>query len=398
MKDYIILNPSWVTNAIYKVADSPKVQNDLGRFTRSDLNEIWRANQYVDMREELLALMQMGNFGICYPLRDKLNTYIIPSLLSAARPTYIWDSNQNLTIRYRYEFMPKGIVVRLIVEMHEFIEPDPSVTGIVWKTGVVLRYKNARAEVIENYNRRELVVHVIGVQRKTLLDWIRREIYKIHTTYPNLDYEELIPCNCDVCRRSSTPETYSYEKLIERIDNDKFEIECPRKPYQMVDVRQLVSDITTTTIESAEEEHLPLPGKERPASNKNINNFYFNQESLDMSEFTQNNHGGNNFQNENKGGTVYQGTNHINNNPEPKTATEAAKEIQELLVQLSEDNPLADTEDRAEHLRKALPKTRLQRSSELILTATEAAIEEIPFGKVVTAVMKKIREQEEENR
>ena len=399
LKDYIILNPSWVTNAIYKVADYPKVQNDLGRFTREDLDEIWSARQYADMREELLALMQMGNFGICYPLRDRPDTYIIPSLLSAVRPTYSWDSNQNLTIRYRYEFMPKGTVVRLIVEMHEFIELDPSITGVVWKMGAVFRYKDARAEVIENYNRRELLIRVVGVQRKTLLDWIRREIYKIHATYPNLDCEELIPCNCDACRGSENPETYAYEKLIERIDNVKYEIECPRKPYQMVDVRQLVSDITTNHIENIEEETLSLPGKERPETDRNVNNFYFNQERpRNMSQFTQNNYGGSNFQNENRGSNIYQGTNYINHHAEPKTVAEAAKEIQELLVQLSKDNPLADTEDRAEYLRKTLPKTRLQRSSELILTAAEAAIEEVPFGKVVTAVLKKIKEQEMEKK
>ncbi|NJN30669.1 MAG: hypothetical protein HC824_09775 [Synechococcales cyanobacterium RM1_1_8] len=75
------------------------------------------------MRRELLALMQ--KFAICYPLRDRPGSYIAPSLLSIDRPDYKWDDNNNLILRYEYDFMPKGILTRLIVEMHELIEPCP---------------------------------------------------------------------------------------------------------------------------------------------------------------------------------------------------------------------------------------------------------------------------------
>ena len=79
---------------------------------------------------------------------------------------------------------------------------------------------------------------------------------------------------------------------------------------------------------------------------------------------------------------------------DPKTPAEAAQEIHDLLVQLAQDNPLATNDDRAEHLRNTLPPNRLQRSIELLQTAGEAAVESLPGGKVITAVLKKVREQE----
>ena len=79
---------------------------------------------------------------------------------------------------------------------------------------------------------------------------------------------------------------------------------------------------------------------------------------------------------------------------EAKTPAEAAQEIHDLLVQLAQDNPLATDDDRAEHLRNTLPPNRLQRSIELLQTAGEAAVESLPGGKVITAVLKKVREQE----
>ncbi|MEL6552766.1 MAG: COR domain-containing protein, partial [Cyanobacteria bacterium J06621_11] len=400
LKHYVILNPTWVTNAIYKVADTDKVKEDLGRFTHKDLKEIWSASQYADMREELLGLMQMGQFGICYPLADKPGTYIIPSLLSIDRPTYHWDENQNLILRYEYGFMPKGILLRLIVEMHRFIERDQTTnTDLVWKAGVVLKHGNTRAEIIENYNKSEIVIHAIGPQRRTLIEWIRAEIYKIHATYPNLDYDELIPCNCTTCKNNPKPYFYPLQTLQDFIANQQFQIQCQKKPYQMVDVRQLISDIATTPSGNPIP-HPPLDRQNQLDDSININvtkEIRYQEAPKTMTTFNQHNHDNSQgFQTEVKdGGTANLGTNHITNNPEPKTAAEAAQEIQNLLNQLAKDNPmaLADEEERTSYIRKALPATRLQRSAELILTATEAVIEEFPGGKVITAVMKKVREQ-----
>jgi hypothetical protein len=79
---------------------------------------------------------------------------------------------------------------------------------------------------------------------------------------------------------------------------------------------------------------------------------------------------------------------------EPKTPAEAAKEIQDLLLQLAKDNPLASDDDRATHLTQKLAPNRLQRITEIIQAAGEAAVEEIPGGKIAVAVLKKVREQE----
>ncbi len=374
LKNYVILSPTWATNAVYKVTDSQKIKDDLGRFSREDLDEIWSGSEYADVQDELLALMQ--KFAICYPLRgEREGSFIAPSLLSIDRPDYHWEETNNLILRYTYEFMPKGLITRLIVEMHELIEPDDNVQGLVWKSGVVLRHGNARAEVIENYNKSELSIRVAGAQQKTLLDWIRREIYKIHRSYPNIQVEELIPCNCSKCKGQQTPVLYPLS-ILQQFETDKqYEIQCS-KSYQMVNVRRLISDVTE-----------PL-NPDFPNSS--------NRQDIMTSKFTQNNSGNaKGYQADVSGGVVYQAENiYITNNPEPKTPAEAAEEIKDLLIQLAKDNPLATEDEKAEHVRKALPPSRLQRITEIVQTAGEAAVETIPGGKIVTAVLKKVREQE----
>jgi small GTP-binding protein len=244
LKHLVILNPTWATNAVYKVMDAKLVIDNKGRFTKQDLETIWRGSQYAEMQDELLKLMQ--NFSICYPIRNLANTYIAPSLLSAERPDYKWDIPESLIFRYKYTFMPKGILTRFIVEMHDKIDSRPAPAApnsqFVWKTGVILADKSARAEVIEDYYYKHIRIRVVGFGKKSLLDTIRHEFEKIHKSYEDLKYQEIIPCNCPQCKNTEKPHTYSYGLLLRRLENNRFEIECENS-FLPVNIRRMIDEV-----------------------------------------------------------------------------------------------------------------------------------------------------------
>lgn len=240
LRKTVILKPTWGTDSVYRVLDNPKIIQNLGHFNRDDLAEIWHEEQYAIMRPELLRLMM--NFKLCYEIPSSPNNYIAPQLLSLNSPEYTWTETDNLLLRYSYEFMPKGILTRFIVEMHEWIEDQTC----VWKTGVILSQNYARAEVIELYHRNEIRIRVCGDRRRDLLTTIRHELGKIHKTYERLKYNTLVPCNCTACKGSQNPHFYIYDKLIERISNKKRTIECGNKPYLDVEISGLIDDIEPT--------------------------------------------------------------------------------------------------------------------------------------------------------
>ena len=120
LRKTVIFKPTWGTDAVYKVLDNPQVISNQGKFNRSDLDAIWHEDQYATMRPELLRLMM--NFKLCYEIPSQPNTYLAPQLLSVQQPEYAWDKDDNLLLRYSYQFMPKGILTRFIVEMHRWIE------------------------------------------------------------------------------------------------------------------------------------------------------------------------------------------------------------------------------------------------------------------------------------
>ncbi|MEH2003725.1 COR domain-containing protein, partial [Nostoc sp.] len=236
LKHYVILKPEWGTTAVYKVLDNDNVKKKLGCFTKNTLKDIWQDDEYADMRDELLQLMMQ--FKLCYEIPGRPATYIAPQLLSIEKADYTWGDRNNLILRYTYDFMPKGILTRFIVETHPWIEEQK----LVWKTGVVLNKDQTRAEVIENYNQSEIKIRVAGNRKKELMAVVTHELEKIHNSYERLQYQTLVPCNCETCKNLVTPHSYSLDSLKKRLDASRYQIECD-KSYEMVDIRRLIDDV-----------------------------------------------------------------------------------------------------------------------------------------------------------
>lgn len=231
----VILKPTWGTDAVYKVLDNQKVIENLGRFTRDDLNMIWHTPADETMRDELLHLMM--KFKLCYEVPGQRGAYIAPQLLTENHPHYKWDQEENLLLRYQYEFMPKGILLQFIVVMSALIWEQN-----VWKSGVVLEKDKTRAEVIKFYERREIHVRVAGAHKKELMTIVLHELDKIHSTYKRLKVDKLIPCNCVECKTKQKPYFYRFEILQKFVEDRQDHIQC-QQSYKMVHVRGLIDDV-----------------------------------------------------------------------------------------------------------------------------------------------------------
>ncbi|WP_293063574.1 MULTISPECIES: COR domain-containing protein [unclassified Moorena] len=233
----VILKPEWATDPVYKVLDNQEVINNKGKFTRKDLKRIWQDDKYASTRGELLELMK--KFQLCYEIPDCKDTFIAPQLLSDNQPDYDWNPSHNLILRYAYpDFMPKGIITRLIVVMHQYIDQQQ----YVWKTGVILTKDNTKAEVIEYYGKREIKIRVAGIDKRGLLSIVAYELDRIHDSYKRLKYSKLIPCNCPKCKDSQSPHSYPFETLRKFIADQEYTIQC-QTSYEMVNVLSLLDDI-----------------------------------------------------------------------------------------------------------------------------------------------------------
>ena len=257
LKNRLILKPNWATTAIYKILDNPRIKTEtLGHFNDQDLDRIWHEDQYQDMRHELLQLML--EFKVCYEIPRRKGHYIAPHLLTHNTPTYPWHPTPgDLSLRYRYKrFMPKGILTRFIVEQHKRIEnvsePD---RAHVWKTGVILIDHNTRAEIIEKYSDREIILRFTGPHQRDLLTQLKTTLDDIHddftrrdapTTQNPLDYDIVIPCNCSTCNINSNPHFFSLEDLHTFINKRIDTMQC-YKSGDGINVRRLLDNTIAPT-------------------------------------------------------------------------------------------------------------------------------------------------------
>jgi internalin A len=247
LKKVVILRPQWGTDAVYKVLDNQNVIRNLGRFTFADLSSIWNEIEYADMRDELLRLMM--KFKLCYEIPNMPGTYIAPQLLTENQPSYHWDQKDNLYMRYRYEFMPKGILTQFIVAMHAFILEQ----RYVWRSGVIIEKDKTFAEIIEYYSKREIHIRVTGAHKTELMAIITYQLDQVNNTYKRIKYDELIPCNCLVCRSAKEPYFFHYEILKKFIEDQQDEIQCQHS-YKMVNVRGLIIDVKPLTSREEKQE------------------------------------------------------------------------------------------------------------------------------------------------
>jgi len=237
LNNILILKPQWGTEAAYKVLDNERVIRNQGRFDLNDLAQIWDAPEYEGRHNELLQLMI--NFNLCYEIPGGKGTYIAPQLLGDNQPESDWDERDNLILRYTSpSFMPKGIATRFIVAMHRDIEDQTN----VWKSGVVLNRNDTRAEVIEDYGKREVRIRVSGQHKKELMNIVTYRLDEIYDSFGGLEYNLLIPCNCSQCLGSQEPHFYAFENLKRRIVNGQFQVQC-EKSFEHVDVRRLIDDV-----------------------------------------------------------------------------------------------------------------------------------------------------------
>lgn len=237
----VILQNGWATRAVYCLLDDELVKSRLGRFTRADCVRLWSASEYEQMHPELLALME--RFELCYPLRDsEPRTWLIPQLLPPSKPGSLqeWGKPADLVLRYRYQFLPKGILSRLTVRLHRFVQ-DPQ---LAWTTGALFEREGSQllAELLPS--GLEVELRARGHERKALLSVISSDLDALNDSFKGLKdkVDLLVPCLCAKCSAARTPHFYERKDLLLRKERNRRTVEC-KNSYEDVDVHELLEGI-----------------------------------------------------------------------------------------------------------------------------------------------------------
>ncbi len=236
--DTLILDKHWATEATYLVLLDTRITQNSGKFTQTDLERVWKGKYPVERHHALLALML--SFKIAYRVKDS-ETYVATQLLPENPPdTYktLFAPDTVFTyFEFHYpKFMPKGLLARLIVEMNKSIHQN-----FQWRYGVILSIHECLVEITEHRygSTNKIAIRATGKEPLKALAVVYHTVSEIHGEFPNLHYEEMIPCTCEKCKKSNDPEFFEYSILKDFLQDREPTIQC-RKSRKMVNVQELL--------------------------------------------------------------------------------------------------------------------------------------------------------------
>jgi small GTP-binding protein len=125
LKDTVILDSQWVTQAISQVLESEEVKKGLGLFTRQHMKELWRRIE-AGMRDHMLKLMEQ--FDLSYRTLDNKEISIVVERLDFDPPADIepkWECvaqpHNEISMKFSLDkTMPAGIPTWFIARQHRF--------------------------------------------------------------------------------------------------------------------------------------------------------------------------------------------------------------------------------------------------------------------------------------
>ncbi len=268
LKHTIILKPEWGTDAVYKVLDARPVQERKGVLYNTDLPKVWTDRTLYPEDKYATILRLMANFELAFPV-DSGDRYIVAELLSEREAEYDWNPHEPLQFEYHYEFLPAGVITRLIVRMHEIlIERDGE--KLCWREGAYFKYKNSQALLRINPYVKMAIIQVQGQEKQEFLKLIRHHFASLHKTIRKIRFKEKIPCLCSV----DCEHRFDYNFLLKCEEKGKFSQTC-HVSVEEVDIRELLDRVEKREIretrlrEKLEDQYPAETGPSPPSPSKN---------------------------------------------------------------------------------------------------------------------------------
>jgi len=235
LADLVFLNPQWITTAVYTVLANKELDRNNGIFTQDWLFDLLGDNYHYEEKLKILLLIQKQEFDFCYETVN--GNYLVPQVLNDVAPLQAnkWSRKGKLNFRYRYKFLPIGIVTRIIVRLNQWVDKDGEGRDLVWKSGVFLKKDDCVALVKEDISKEGLQVVDVSISgdpnlRKDFLAYIRGTIDEIHQrSFKNIDIEKMIPCVCERCVASEDPFYFEFSRLLTFVNSGEKEISCEKE-------------------------------------------------------------------------------------------------------------------------------------------------------------------------
>jgi small GTP-binding protein len=187
-----VLDPKWITNAVYKIINSEILSNCKGVLKLSLLDKILKPKDekdYVYPKDKYSYIIDlMHKFELCYKMEEQ--RVLVPDLLNVGEPQIDFEFINSLKFQVHYEFLPLSVMPRFIVKRHKEIKEQ-----LRWRTGVVLENKEFTATAVVKVDERDkkIFIDIDGLQKRDYLATIIHTLREIHNSFETIAPDERVP-------------------------------------------------------------------------------------------------------------------------------------------------------------------------------------------------------------
>ncbi len=244
-----LLDPNWLTRAIYRLLTHADVVKNGGLFRVADLDKLLAGIQrreggpvsevrYPQDRWQYIV-DQTVECGLSFEIPDAPGTYLMPEQLSPnALETGLERPDDPEVLRFRYDYadVPKGLMPRFIVQMHRYLSKNRT----CWANGVVLYM--GECKVLARSDRRQrwlnLYVHGPQAERREALRTVREGLERVHELFEELEAKAMVPVSISNKPDAAIPHSQLIEHERAGADFEKIPFEG-----KVFNVRELLGGI-----------------------------------------------------------------------------------------------------------------------------------------------------------
>jgi internalin A len=211
LADMHVLDPHWVTDAVYRIINSKKLADNHGELHADDLKGILKKRKSEDFSYPTgkyhYILKLMGKFELCYRMAD--DSMLVPDLQDVQEPKMPSFGDSSLQFYFSYSYLPSSVLPRFTVRMHDEILDD-----LRWRTGLVIRNNdfNATAVIKSDADRKRIYIEVYGNQKREYFSCIRREFFRIHDGFKKFGVTQWILLPDDTANAVTYENLYGHWK------------------------------------------------------------------------------------------------------------------------------------------------------------------------------------------
>lgn len=229
LRDWIALDPHWISDQVYHVLDDPEITNAKGYFSGETRRRVWG---HLDPGLHHFFVSLMEAFDLSYRTNvGKLESLVVECLPSDP-PEYedSWAALANekeVILRYRLSTVPPGIPTWFIARNHWY----KAETTTHWRMGAMLRSPDKKhlALVQANRHRKEVSLAVRGPLPYEFFSVLKRGLEQTLDRYKGLDIHRFVPCPC---QGNKEDELCNHEFDLRHLESRmakgrKRTIECP---------------------------------------------------------------------------------------------------------------------------------------------------------------------------